>query len=186
MPKSTHTTKPDRNRVRSSPLTAELYTDGSHRRAMRQKGWAAVFIYQDRKYVLSGVADPSTDATGASNPTMELRAAAASLERLREVLPPALESVIVLSDFTSVQHYGNNEWSGHNAKVPHFRAEAVRLQKAAGALRSRGVRLLFKHVRAHTGVPGNELADALAYRGATRDTFSRLERYKTAKKAVEK
>jgi len=172
--------------ARVSPLVAEtpafdpraptaLYTDGSHIKGTPRRGWGAALVHRGRVYVLSGVADRATDPAAASNPTMELRAAAAALERVRQVRVPVAE-LYVRADYIGVREYGAGRWRAASAKIGHFRAEALRLERAAAALRASGVALRFEHVRGHSGDPGNELADALARSGKTRDTFNDLRR----------
>lgn len=172
-PRPTMPKTPTKNAAR---LRARLYTDGSHIKGTPRRGWGAVLEYRGRLYELSGVADPASDPAAASNPTMELRAAAAALERLRQVRPAEMCDVLLLADYTGVREYGRGAWRPERAKVAHFRTEALRLHAAAKALRGDGVRLEFEHVRGHSGVEGNEMADRLARGGRTLDTFGDLER----------
>lgn len=165
-------------RVRHSPLTARLYTDGSHIKGTPRRGWGAVLFFEGRNYRMSGVADPRQDPAAASNPTMELRAAATALERLHEVRPVSLVRLEVLADYVGVREYGNGRWRAAKSKVAHFRAEAQRLQQAAAAIRGAGVALEFRHVRGHSGNLGNDMADELARSGLTRDTFGELKEAK--------
>lgn len=171
MPKSA---KPKKSaRVRDDAL-AHLYTDGSHKKGTLERGYGACLVFCKRIYKLSGVADPRVDSDAVSNPTMELRAAAIGLERLRQVRPPSLLSVDVIADYIGVIRYGEGKWKPASAKISHFRDEAHRLVRAAQALRDENVGVQFTHVRGHSGVKGNEMADALARSGITQDTFSKL------------
>lgn len=156
------------------PGTAYLYTDGSHIKGTWRLGWGAALFYGVRRFLISGVPDPAVDSRDISNPTMELRAAAAGLERLCQVRPPELARVKVLADYIGVYHYGIGEWHASNAKVVHFRQEAQRLERAIEAVRAAGLALEFCHVRGHQGDAGNTLADALARSCTTRDDFGRI------------
>lgn len=180
------------------PSRLSVFTDGSHKKARdaagvvgTKRGWAAWCRYNDRVYVMSESCDHLDP--NESNPTMELRAAAAVLEQLFPSLWPktpsnsAVRKVRIHADYRQVIEYGDGTLDANRSKVPHYRAQALRLQaivhKFHQAKLLGGPQLEFVHVYAHQQMnadernkplEGNHAADALAGNPTGENTFTLL------------
>ena len=149
-----------------------IYTDGSHHKGTPRRGYGAWCRYSGREYELAVQTDD--DAPEVSNPTLELRAARHSLELVATTLPPAVKRIVVAADYQGVSAYINFQWMAERSSVPHFAAEALRLQTATRRLVDAGYTVEGRHVRGHTGIEGNERADRLANERVPINTLHRL------------
>jgi len=155
------------------PKIVEIFTDGSHQRKSDYLGIGAWCRYQSADYELSarvtrevlrsyGIADD----TNPSNPTAEFIAFANILERL---VPIRFTGVVrFYIDYNGVERWMLGQ---QKAKAPHIvkiRDHCLRLLKDVT------FRVEYVHVKAHSGVQGNEHADKLAGNKNEIDTFSLL------------
>ncbi len=180
------------------PSRLNVFTDGSHKKARdaagtigTKRGWAAWCRHGGRVYEMSESCDHLDP--NESNPTMELRAAASVLEQLFVSLWPsnerncAVRRIRLHADYRQVIEYGDGTLDASRSKVPHYRAQALRLQaivlKFHQAKLLGGPQLEFIHVYAHQPLTdderrrppeGNHAADALASRPTGANTFTEL------------
>ncbi len=137
--------------------TIEIYTDGACRGNPGPGGWGALLLYGDHRKTLHG-GEPET-----TNNRMELRAAIEALNALK-----GARAVILHTDSKYVMDgimkwmpaWKKRGWKTANKK-------AVKNQDLWQALDEAVSRheIKWNWVRGHTGVDGNEEADALANRG---------------------
>ena len=135
----------------------EIYTDGACRGNPGPGGWGALLIAGRHRKTLHGGEQETT------NNRMELLAAIEALNALK-----GPRSVILHTDSKYVMD-GINDWMP-NWKKRGWKTSAkkpVKNQDLWMALDEAIARhqIKWKWVRGHTGVPGNEEADALANRG---------------------
>jgi ribonuclease HI len=142
------------------PIT--IYTDGSSSAKDGSGGWAFTASWVSlvrEKY--------GSEASGATNITMELTAILRALEFVR---PAPKRRLIVLTDSEWSIHALTKWWTTWKAngwKTSHGKQVAnldllMQTKAAMKYHRSGGTHLTFGHVRGHTGVRGNERADTLA------------------------
>jgi len=137
--------------------TIEIYTDGACRGNPGPGGWGALLLYGDRRKTLHG-GEPDT-----TNNRMELTAAIEALNALK-----GPREVILYTDSKYVMD-GINKWMPAWKKRGWKTAnkKPVKNQDLWQALDEAVSRhkIKWNWVRGHTGVDGNEEADALANRG---------------------
>ena len=131
-----------------------IYTDGACRGNPGPGGWGVILSYRDRDKTLNGF-DPET-----TNNRMELTAA---IEGLR-----ALSRSCDIDLYTDSKYViqGINEWI-ENWKSNGWKTAAKRPVKNVDLWQllheqDRNHRVNWHWVKGHTGIEGNELADALA------------------------
>jgi ribonuclease HI len=134
--------------------TIEIFTDGACRGNPGPGGWGALLIAGDRRKTMHG-GEPET-----TNNRMELTAALNALNGSRKVVLHT-DSKYVRDGITSWLH----NWKKRNWKTAD--RKPVKNQDLWQALDEASGRheIEWKWVRGHTGVAGNEEADALANRG---------------------
>ena len=137
--------------------TIEIYTDGACRGNPGPGGWGALLLYGDHRKTLHG-GEPET-----TNNRMEMTAAIEALNALK-----GARDVILYTDSKYVMD-GINKWMPAWKKRGWKTAnkKPVKNQDLWQALDEAVSRhkIKWNWVRGHTGVDGNEEADALANRG---------------------
>ena len=135
----------------------EIYTDGACRGNPGPGGWGALLISGKRRKTLHGGASETT------NNRMELTAAIEALNALqgpRQVLLHT-DSKYVMDGITSwMLNWKKRGWKTAARKPVKNQDLWQQLDQAIGRHD-----IEWRWVRGHTGVPGNEEADALANRG---------------------
>lgn len=162
-----------------------IYTDGSDLKhaAERRKGGSVVVVREkkvgtrgfsyDADSVIKDLSLSEKWARNASfsNPTAEILAATAALDAvLRNANLTRVRRIVMYQDYIGVQKYGIGEWkrprpNPSDPKTYIFRSAVVRFLDVLTEVR-KATTVVFEHVRAHTGDPGNELADCVAKMGA--------------------
>ncbi len=137
--------------------TVKIYTDGACRGNPGPGGWGVVLIYGDHRKTLHGGEHETT------NNRMELKAAIEALNALN-----GARDVLLHTDSKYVMDGINNWLPGWKkrgwktaAKKPVKNQDLWRELDDAVSRHN----IKWNWVRGHTGVPGNEEADALANRG---------------------
>jgi ribonuclease HI len=137
--------------------TIEIYTDGACRGNPGPGGWGALLLYGDHRKTMHG-GEPET-----TNNRMELTAAIEALNALkgaREVILHT-DSKYVMDGITKwMPAWKKRGWKTANKK-PVKNQDLWQLLDEAVSRHQ----IKWNWVRGHTGVDGNEEADALANRG---------------------
>lgn len=163
--------------------TLFLYTDGSDLKHSknRQIGGGAVFVYDGkvatcgwtftREDVIRLVGLPPAFQGLFSNPTAEMLAAAFALLESYDLHPRLqFKKVVVLSDYIQVFEYGRAKYrrpsfhKGYGSTAIYQKSVCLFLD-AIKLCKDKGIAVEVRHVRAHSGVEYNELADKLAKQG---------------------
>ncbi len=137
--------------------TIEIFTDGACRGNPGPGGWGALLIAGARRKTLHGGAHDTT------NNRMELTAAIEALNALKGPRKVVLhtDSKYVMDGINSwMETWKQRGWKTANRKPVKNQDLWQALDEA-----SRRHEIKWKWVRGHTGVAGNEAADALANRG---------------------
>ncbi|MCK5771676.1 ribonuclease HI [Algiphilus sp.] len=140
--------------------TVEIYTDGACRGNPGPGGWGAILHYGGREKELCG------GEAGTTNNRMELMAAIAALEALREPCTVTLytDSTYVRNGITEwMAGWRRRGWKTADRKPVKNRELWQRLDAA-----TERHSIDWRWVRGHDGNPGNERADALANQGLER------------------
>jgi ribonuclease HI len=126
------------------PVT--IYTDGACSGNPGPGGWAAVLSAgAHRKEVAGGKAYTTNNA-------MELTAV---LEALKALKRTGLSVAIYTDSMLVINLLAN----GHQTRQPHL---AVLVRRIRELVATKALAVDFIHVKGHTGIPGNERANALA------------------------
>ncbi|MGE0525820.1 MAG: RNase H family protein [Bdellovibrionales bacterium] len=168
----------------SEPTPLFIYTDGSHAKHSTGQtiGGGAVFVYGDkvatcgwtflRDDVISMLDIPRDFRGTFSNPTAEILAAAFSLvESIDLHSRLGFKKVVLLCDYIQVVEYGNGKFrrptfdKGYGATGIYRKAVCLFLDTIK-RLKDIGIFVEFRHIKAHSGVEYNELADKIAKQGA--------------------
>jgi ribonuclease HI len=137
--------------------TVEIYIDGACRGNPGPGGWGVVLIAGDRRKTLYGGEKDTT------NNRMELRAAIESLNALngeREVLLYTDSKYVMEGINKWLPDWKKRGWKTAAKKPVKNQDLWIALDEAVAKHN-----IKWKWVRGHTGVPGNEEADALANQG---------------------
>jgi ribonuclease HI len=137
-----------------------IYTDGSSRGNPGRGGWGAIITTPEEVIELGGREDVTT------NNRMELMAA---IQGLKEVGPDVKE-VEVYTDSEYVRNgistwvigWVKNGWKTANKKQVLNQDLWQTLLQEEERLKNAGVKIVWKYVRGHSGVPLNERADVIA------------------------
>lgn len=140
----------------SGPLPAIIvFADGASRGNPGPGGWGAIVAFPEGEVVELGGGEPRT-----TNNRMELRAVMAALRLIAE----RDDAVVVHTDSTYVIH-GITQW------IHGWRRKGWKTQQGTDVLNRdlweelgelAGRRVRWDHVRGHSGIAGNERADAIA------------------------
>ncbi len=137
--------------------TIEIYTDGACRGNPGPGGWGALLLYGDHRKTMHG-GEPET-----TNNRMELTAAIEALNALkgaREVILHTDSKYVMDGIVKWMPAWKKRGWKTANKKPVKNQDLWVLLDAAVSRHQ-----IKWNWVRGHTGVDGNEEADALANRG---------------------
>ena len=144
--------------VNSLPAQAiQLWTDGSANPNPGPAGAGVYIVFPD------GSSEEAASALGeGTNNLGELWAIGSGIERVAKwLVPRAIKGPVHV--FTDSSYALGTLSKGWACKNYGFIATAIR-----NLIRANNLSIHFHHVAAHVGIPGNERADGLADRGATR------------------
>jgi len=137
--------------------TIEIYTDGACRGNPGPGGWGVLLLYGDHRKTMHG-GEPET-----TNNRMEMRAAIEALNALkgpREVILHTDSKYVMDGINQWMPAWKKRGWKTANKKPVKNQDLWQELDDAVSRHK-----IKWKWVRGHTGVDGNEEADALANRG---------------------
>jgi ribonuclease HI len=151
----------------------EIYTDGSHQRDKGYLGLGAYCKYKEKEYSLSMTCDAELLAsygiteTHCSNPTAEFLAFNCVLKIFQKAKLPSNIGLLFWIDYIGVQHWISGDWTAKEPYIIKIRNNCLSRMKRMQCP------IEIRHVKAHSGVEGNEKADALA---GNRENFSNFDK----------
>jgi ribonuclease HI len=143
----------------------EIYTDGSHQRAKNYLGIGAWCCYKNKEYSLSAKCDTDllssygiTDTVGVecSNPTAEFIAFAEVLKYFEHAKLSPNVAFLFHIDYIGIQRWMYGDWTAKEKHIQKIRDVAAKI------INKMKIPIEIVHVKGHSGVMGNEKADALA------------------------
>lgn len=123
--------------------TVMAYIDGSFNESANKYGSGVVLMY-----AFEGV---RKEAASMRNVAGEIEAAMSAIQVAYE---SGARKIIVNYDYEGVEKWANGSWKTNNEHTEGYKKYIERM--------SNKIKIEFNHIRAHTGIEGNELADKLA------------------------
>ncbi len=130
-----------------------VYTDGACSGNPGPGGFAAILLYKERKKIISGFEEITT------NNRMELKAVIEALKAIKNKNIP----IVIYTDSSYVQK-GLTQWIENWKKRNWKKVKNIELWKELDALVRKFKNLEIKHIKGHSGDKYNELADSIARR----------------------
>lgn len=138
------------------PTGAFAFVDGSFNPNMNITGFGGVLFgpvredgTRDREVLMGKSTD--VNYTKQRNVGGEMLGA---LEAVRRAISNGYESIVLFYDYEGIRAWATGAWKANYESTRHYQQEMA-------AFKDR-IAVRFEHVKAHTGVKGNELADKLA------------------------
>lgn len=126
------------------------FVDGSYNIATKVYGYGGFLCVDNKYYPISGSGrDP--EMASMRNVAGEIEGAMAAVEKARQL---NLEELVILYDYKGIEEWAAGRWKTNKSGTKEY---AKYMRQAMSQIDIR-----FKKVAAHTGIEGNEIADALA------------------------
>ena len=140
--------------------TLHIYIDGSHIKGTQIKGFGGYCLHNNIEYRFSGIGSVEFmskvfgihNTKYISNPTMELVACAVALKSFED----KYVNLIIYADYQGVENWLTGKW---NPRKTYIKKLVAYCQKQIKLIHGT---VKFIHVKAHSGVKGNEEADKAA------------------------
>lgn len=139
----------------SAPVPPYAFVDGSYNQALKRSGWGGFLVLADgREVELSGHTDDPA-FTEMRNVAGEILGC---MDAVQEAMSHGLDRLDIYYDYMGIECWATGAWKAGKAGTMAY-ASFMR-----SAMSEFGMDIRFHKVAAHTGIPGNERADALAKR----------------------
>lgn len=137
----------------SAPPQLTVFTDGSFLDSIPAYSYAAVIELPDGETVELSGTESNPEMLPSKNIAGETLAVRKAIEY---ALANGFSSMHVVCDYIGLPEWASGFWKTKTLTARLFK-------QAVDEARLKGLRITFEHVNGHTGVPGNERADKLAY-----------------------
>ena len=133
-----------------SDLGPYAFVDGSYNVRTKVFGCGGFVVVEGKRYEIKA-SDSDPEMATMRNVAGEILGARLAVERALEMKLP---SIIILYDYVGIEKWAKGEWK-RNKKGTKAYFEFMQENKTK-------IKIGFKKVTAHSGIPGNEEADRLA------------------------
>lgn len=130
--------------------TPYAFVDGSYNDKTNTYGYGGFLFVNGTKYPLQGAGNDSL-MSSMRNVAGEISGAIAAVIKASEL---GLTDLTIFYDYTGIENWVTGTWK---ATKPQTQAYADFMRNSRKTMN-----IIFKHVKGHSGVPGNELADKMA------------------------
>lgn len=145
--------KPDKT-AGTEPEYPYAFVDGSYNPSRKISGWGGFLVTAaGASYPLQG-SEARPEWTAMRNVCGEVMGCMAAVDKALEL---GLGTLHVYYDYTGIEHWADMTWKANKPETRAYR-------DFMAAARKKGLDVKFHKVAAHTGIPGNERADAMAKR----------------------
>ena len=128
------------------------FVDGSYNAETHTYGWGGFIVDKfGRKHILRG-SGRKINLCKMRNVAGEILGAGAAIQM---ALKLGMDKLTIYYDYEGIEKWVTGKWCARKKETQNYVA------LAKGAMRS-GLKLYFKHVKAHSGIPFNEEADRIA------------------------
>lgn len=124
------------------------FTDGSYNTATGVYGYGGFLVMDGIRYELFGSGD-EPEAAKSRNVSGEVMGAMAAVDKAKEL---GLKTLTLYYDYEGIAKWARGEWKTNKELTKEY----------AAYMQQSDITVQFVHVKAHTGIPGNEEADRLA------------------------
>ena len=126
------------------------FTDGSFNARTGVYGYGGFLMHGEEQTTLQGSGD-DPEWAASRNVAGEVLGAMAAVKEAKQA---GLSELTIYYDYMGVEYWATGEWKTNKVSTQNY---AAFMRKA-----SEKMRISFYHVKAHTGIPGNDAADRLA------------------------
>ena len=134
------------------PVRPYAFVDGSYNKDTDTAGWGGFLVLEDGAEITLQGSTRNPDLVSMRNVAGEIMGCLDALEKASEL---GLRRIHIYYDYMGIEEWAEGRWQ---ANKPGTKAYAAAVRR----MRFSGLDVKFVKVAAHTGVPGNERADALA------------------------
>ncbi|MBK5253214.1 MAG: ribonuclease H family protein [Peptostreptococcaceae bacterium] len=136
----------------SNDVEAVAYVDGSYDNANKKYSFGAVIFYKEKEIQLSGAGE-EPGMVEMRNVAGEIKSAMKSVEYC---VDNNISSIMIFHDYQGIGKWGDGVWKTNLPETTAYK------EYMKNAREKDGMKILFKHVKGHSGNKYNELADKLA------------------------
>lgn len=135
----------------------EVYVDGSFKEDLNSIGYGIVFVKDDES-IFKDCGRVATNDTTERNVTGEIYA---TIRTIQMCVANGFNNIVLCYDYKGLECWANGSWK---ANKPLTKRYVEYYNKYTSEM---GLKIIFKHTPAHTGIKWNEEADRLAKLGCT-------------------
>lgn len=136
----------------NNDVEAVAYVDGSYDHANKKYSFGAVIFHGEKEIQLSGSGE-EPGMVEMRNVAGEIKSAMKSVEYC---VNNNISSIIIFHDYQGIGKWGDGLWKTNLPETSAYKDYIKNVRE------KNGVKILFKHVKGHSGNKYNELADKLA------------------------
>ncbi len=133
-------------------VEAVAYVDGSYDNLSKRYSYGSVIFIGDEEYEISGYGDDEGMAS-MRNVAGEIESAMRTVEYCTK---KGIKSILIYHDYEGIGKWADNKWK---TNLKETKAYKEYIEKAR---EMNNIRIIFKHIKGHSGNKYNDMADCLA------------------------